>query len=247
MMRIAPALVKALLGVLLALEAAATPRVFLVTAGNNTGNAGELPLRYAEDDATSFARVLRRLGQAKSADTASVLGEKARDLRRSIVEMNARIRGTAQGGISDSVLIVYYSGHADPLGLHMDDSTLPFDELRGLVKGSAAKVRLLIIDSCRSGTLTRVKGLKRANRAFDISIQGRATLGVEGMAIITSSAAGEDSHEDDRLHGSFFSHHLIAALRGAGDRNRDGAVTLAEAYSYSYQQTLRSSGSGTTL
>src|SRR5262249_1934491 len=40
----------------------------------------------------------------------------------------------------------------------------------------------------------------------------------------------------------FFSHHLINALRGAADGNADGRVTLSEAYAYTYEQTLRSSG-----
>ena len=36
------------------------------------------------------------------------------------------------------------------------------------------------------------------------------------MAILTSSAAGENSQESDVLRGSFFSHHLVAGLRGGG-------------------------------
>ena len=67
-------------------------------------------------------------------------------------------------------------------------------------------------------------------------------LEAEGMAILTSSAAGENSQESDRLRSSFFSHHFVNALRGAADKNRDGNVTLTEAYTYAYHQTVRSSG-----
>src|SRR5258707_1301216 len=40
------------------------------------------------------------------------------------------------------------------------------------------------------------------------------------------------------LGGYYFPHHLLVGLRGAGDANGDGAVSLDEAYRYAYHQTL---------
>ena len=56
--------------------------------------------------------------------------------------------------------------------------------------------------------------------------------------MITSSAAGEDSQESERLQGGVFSHHFIAGLKGAADNSGDGKVTLTEAYRYGYKQTI---------
>ena len=64
----------------------------------------------------------------------------------------------------------------------------------------------------------------------------------EGFAIITSSTADESSQESDRLRASFFSHHLVNGLRGAADANGDHIVSLDEVYTYTYAETLRSSG-----
>ena len=61
----------------------------------------------------------------------------------------------------------------------------------------------------------------------------------EGNAIITSSAAGEDAQESDRLGGGVFSHHFMTGLRGAADRSGDQRVSLSEAYRYAYDETLR--------
>ena len=72
-------------------------------------------------------------------------------------------------------------------------------------------MRLLVVDACRSGAVTRVKGVEPAE---EFEIRFEAAAGTEGMAIITSSAAGESSQESDRLRASFFTHHLINALRG---------------------------------
>lgn len=215
---------------------AAAAEVFLVSAGNNLGRAGDAPLRYAERDASEVAAVLQRLGGVPAQNTVLALGQDADALRRVVLEQNARIRQLPPG---QAVLVVFYSGHADAAGLHLGQSTLPFEELRSMLAGSPAAVRLLVLDSCRSGGATRVKGVRPAE-PFEIRLDDR--LQAEGLAIITSSAAGEDSHESDQLRASFFSHHLVNALRGAADTDRNGEITLDEAYRYTYEQTLRSSG-----
>jgi len=214
----------------------ATPSTYVVSIGNNAGAADEVELRYAERDAREFSGVLRDLGSVSGERIVRLSGSDASAVRRTLLEVNARIRSEAR---PDTRLIVFYSGHASANGLHLGVSELPMDELRAIVKGSAAKIRLLIVDACRSGTVTRVKGV-RAAPAFSLVYEGTDTA--EGMAILTSSAAGENSQESDLLRGSFFSHHLIAGLRGAADQNGDGAVNLDEAYQYTYGQTLRSSG-----
>jgi hypothetical protein len=56
--------------------------------------------------------------------------------------------------------------------------------------------------------------------------------------VMASSSASELSQESDLLRSSYFTHHLLVGLRGAGDANGDGAVSLDEAYRYAYHQTL---------
>jgi hypothetical protein len=63
-------------------------------------------------------------------------------------------------------------------------------------------------------------------------------VGAEGVAMLSSSAAGESSQESDALGASFFTHALVSALLGAGDANHDGAVTLGEAFAYAKERTL---------
>jgi len=217
---------------------------FVVSAGNNVGNDGDFPLRFAEEDAIQFATVMRNLGNVDPVNSILVQGSSASGLRKTLLDTNRRIRHAISRGDQNTSLIVFYSGHADNSGLHMRGSSLPFSELEDLVEASPAKVRVLILDSCRSGGVTRVKGARPAEN-FKISARNRVEA--EGLAVITSSSAWEDSHESDRLRGSFFSHHLLSGLRGAADHNRDATVTLNEVYSYAYQQTLRSSGQTQSL
>ncbi len=106
------------------------------------------------------------------------------------------------------------------------------------MRGSAASFRLLILDACRSGALTRVKG-GTPIPPFDIHL-GERVAG-EGAVFLTSSSASEDSQESDEIKGSFFTHALVSGLLGAADANGDGRVTLDETYRYAYEATLRAS------
>jgi hypothetical protein len=135
----------------------------------------------------------------------------------------------------DSLLIFYYSGHADDRALLFGDTELALTELRAALEAVPAKLSLQIVDACKSGAMTRAKGAK-IGAPFSVFATG---LG-EGRVVITSSAEWEDAQESDRLGGSFFTFHLAGGLRGAADIDNDGTVTLAEAYAYVYGRTVES-------
>lgn len=184
--------------------------------------------------------MLLQLGGAAPSDARLLLGADAATLRAVLHEISALITSRGGGGR----LVVYYSGHAGATGLHLGDSLLDYGELERAVRAVAVGARVIIVDGCRSGGLSRVKGGQRA-KAFHITADG--TADVEGTAIITSSAAGEDSHESDTLRAALFSHHLFNGLRGAADLDGDRTVNLDEVYRYTRRETLRASGSAERL
>ena len=229
---------------LLSVLADASAETYVVAIGNNIGSPEDVPLHYAESDARSVVDVMQELAGVAPSHAILVRNGSAKSVRKTLLETNLRIRQAQARSQERSLLMVYYSGHADQTGLHLGDTVLPFDELRNIIESSPATARVLILDSCRSGGVTRVKGAKPAEV---FSIQADNRVQAEGVAIITSSSAWEDSHESERLRGSFFTHHFVTALRGAADKDKDSTVTLNEAYSYSYRQTLRSSGKTQSL
>ncbi|MBC8067334.1 MAG: caspase family protein [Deltaproteobacteria bacterium] len=218
-------------------EAAAKVLRYAVVIGNNVGADDEKNLRYAESDAQKLRDVLVALGDVPEENAVLLLGKGAAVMRRVLISINDRIRLEADPG-DDVVLVVYYSGHADAEALHLGASRFDIGQLRKLVRGSSASFRMLVLDACRSGALTRGKGGKRVG-AFDIAID--ESLGGEGVVFMTASAADEDAQESDALRGSFFTHYLVSGLRGAADEDGDGSVSVAEAYAYAYQQTIRAS------
>lgn len=215
-------------------EAMAGTERYAVLIAHNKGAKDEATLRYAESDAQKMRDVLVDLGDFRPENVTLLAGEDTTTVRRSLIAINDRLRSES----SQTMLLVYYSGHADAEALHLGDSRLATRELEQLVRGSSAEVRILILDSCRSGSLTRVKGGRRAP-AFAIQLEG--SLLASGSVLLTSSASNEDSQESDRLKGSFFTHYLISGLLGSADENGDGKVVLSEAYRHAYDSTLRAS------
>src|SRR5439155_13901499 len=88
-----------------------------------------------------------------------------------------------------------------------------------------------------SGQFARIKGVETT---ADFSFNSVSRLTTKGIAVMASSTAQELSQESDELKGSYFTHHLITALRGAADSDGDGRVSLDEAYRYAYRRTLAS-------
>jgi caspase domain-containing protein len=214
----------------LAGEARAATR-YAIVVGENDGDKQEKVLRYAESDAKRVAEVLRSVGGFHPEDVIVLTDVSAEDVRRALIETNARIRTSGE----KSMLFIFYSGHGDSESLHLDGSHLPLAELRDLAVGSPAEARVLVIDSCRSGALTRVKG---GTIGPSFPVEKEIPLTAAGLAILASSAAGEDAQESDQIGASFFTHFLVSAFIGAADRNGDGLVTLGEAFNYASERTL---------
>ncbi|MFN3197327.1 MAG: caspase domain-containing protein [Bradymonadia bacterium] len=209
---------------------------YAVVVGADEGLADEVSLRFAERDAARIADVLTRFGQVPEENLILLKGRSADDVTRVLGELGKRLAAD-EAADRESLLFFFYSGHADANELHLYGSRLPLKELKSLVDDSQAKLRVMVVDACRSGALTRLKG---ATPAEPFAIDAEDRLASEGMAIITSSAPGEDAQESDQIKGGIFTHHFIGGLLGAADASSDQRVTLNEAYRYAYEQTLRS-------
>ena len=209
-------------------------RRFAFIAGSNDGGEGLQKLRYAESDARSFAEVLQELGGVRPKDLVLV-SSSSRGRFEDGMERVRQMVGSPREMDERRELIFYYSGHSDDEGLILGKDRVPWDTLRRDLADIGADVKVAIVDSCSSGSLTRAKG-GQARPAFLFD----ASSDMTGHAYLTSASAEEAAQESDRIGSSFFTHYLISGLRGAADNAGDGMVTLNEAYSYAFQETLAS-------
>jgi hypothetical protein len=230
-------LLLALAGTVVVTPAWATVDRYAVLIGNNLGARDEARLRFAESDATKLHQALKELGGFPPENTILLRGDDTATVRSAIITTNDRIRSSVAAG-RQTVLLVYYSGHADSEALHIGDENFPLREIESLARGSAATLRLLVVDACRSGSLTKAKGGDRTD-AFPVRIEQR--LAGEGAVFLSSSTLNEEAQESDAISGSFFTHYLVSGLLGAADHNGDGDVSLEEAYRFTYDNTVRAS------
>jgi hypothetical protein len=209
---------------------------YAIVVGDDLGGAGQQALRFAEDDARSVAEVLREIGHYDAADVHVLLRPDAAQLFAALDDVTAKARANAGRGEPTQVLF-YFSGHARAAGLELGAEEVPLPALRDRLRAIPSTVTIAVLDACQSGAFARPKG---AEPAADFSYNSVAHLTQRGLAVMASSTAQELSQESDELKASYFTHHLVTGLRGAGDADGDGRVSLDEAYRYAYRRTLAS-------
>ncbi|HEX8113562.1 MAG TPA: caspase family protein [Kofleriaceae bacterium] len=213
-------------------SAAAPLRRFALVIGSNNGGNVRERLRYAGHDAETIADVLRQLGGVDQVDLDLLSEPDARGLDHAFDVLSDRVRAERKRG-QRVELVVYYSGHADETGILLGGAHYEYARLRQRIRDVPADVHIAIVDSCASGSFTRIKGgARKPPFLHDSSNQ------VQGFAFLSSSSADEDAQESDKIGASFFTYFFVTGLRGAADRNHDGKITLTEAYQFAYEQTL---------
>jgi hypothetical protein len=203
-----------------------------VVVGANRAPPGRAPLRYAHEDARRVADVLTSLAGFSKENVTVMLDPPPAAVLAALDQGLAAARQRA----GEAVIFFYYSGHADDVAIFPSGEALPFAALKTRLEDARAKLRIGLIDSCRGGSWTGSKGLKKVE-PFEIA--SSQVLAEEGSILIASSSGQENAHETEALGGSFFTHYWNAGLRGAADRSGDGVVSVSEAFEYARTFTIR--------
>ena len=209
---------------------------FALLVGHNLGMADEVPLRWAESDAIRMRNLLTEIGNVHPDRAILLKSPTPKDFDQAYARLQGAIDEASRRGES-TVLIFYFSGHADARALHFGLDGLPLAELEGELASIGADTVLSVLDACRNDRTPRAltKGATRAP-AFAWPAGGPATP--KGYVRLTSVAEGEVAQESDDLQGSLFSHYLLTGMRGSADFDGDGVVTLSEIYRHGYRRTL---------
>ena len=227
---------------------AANPRGVAVIIGNVDYEHRDVPdVTFAHRDADSFRRyVVEVLGfdpenvidlrDATRRALFDTLGTKSdpRSLLWSYLDPD-----------SGSDVVVFYSGHgvpgvndgrgyllpvdADPRAA--EDDGYPIDLLYRNVSGLAeARSVRVYIDACFSGG-SHGGGLIR--NASPVFVEATLPEGVgDNVTSLTAASGKQVASWDEKARHGLFTHHLLDALYGGADADRDGRVTAAEAKRY---------------
>jgi len=205
-----------------------------VVVGANAAVPGRSALRYAHADATGFARTLAEVADFPAGSVDLLLEARPAEILAALDRRLAELRSAS----GETMLVFYFSGHADGEALYSGGAPLPLAALKERLADQRARVRVGIVDACSGGAWTGAKGLRPAE---EFPVNAPFTLESEGSALLAASSGQGNAHESEVIGGSFFTHHLVAGLRGAADRSGDGEVTLQEAFDYARALTVRDS------
>ncbi|MBX3228488.1 MAG: caspase family protein [Labilithrix sp.] len=223
---------------LVARSAGAEPIRVVVSVGHRLGLAGEAPLKHAVRDATRVRDVFVQAGDVQR-DHAILLEEPSAAQLMSALDRAAAIARTRRPG--EVTLVFYFSGHGDRQRIHLGGERVALADIDAKLAAIPASLRIIIVDACRTADV-RGKGVATED-AFAITLDGATAA--SGVVRIHASADGEVAQESDELGGAVFTHYLVTGLAGAADADADARVTLAEAYSFAYSQTLYRSARAT--
>lgn len=230
-------------------------RFALVVGSNATLDAGQAPLRFADDDAARMAELLEEVGV--DVELVTTLDRDSQATHQALVgrahpptptgleaawdALRGRMEAAQEQG-SEVELVIFYSGHGDvgPDGqgyLTLQGGKITRNDLFGrILEQSPAHHNHLLIDACRSEqfVLARGKDWKPDRRAADASADVRRYLdrthlgAFPNTGVVLAHSADQQTHEWERYRGGIFSHELRSGLRGGADLNGDGRIEYSE-------------------
>ena len=229
--------------------------IYVVSIGVNQYKDSKIPaLNYAENDARAFAEYFSEDVGLSPSNITLLVGEEAH--QRNI----KKVLGTTlkrQATANDQV-ILYFAGHgapepepstenADglekyllPFDTNLDSlysSAIPMREIQYLIQRFSSERVVLVLDTCfsgdagGSGRTINFKTLGLRSGIISTDFYKKMSQG-KGKMILTASGGNQLSHELDEFEHGAFTYYLLEAMKGNGDNDNDGIVTVNEAYQY---------------
>jgi len=216
-------------------------------------------LQYAVNDANAIKQYLKgNLGVLEDHIYLLTDDQATKDNIQSL--LGTRIKRKA--AVEDTV-IIFFAGHgavetdpSNPDGDGFEKYLLPhdadlndlyatsisMDEIRKIFQRIRSERLIFIADTCYSGATGGRTILSSKTRAsLSDSFYDRVSKG-KGRVIIASCSANEVSKEDATHRHGLFTYYLLEGLRGKADFDKDGLITVDEAFGYLSKTVPRASG-----
>jgi len=216
-------------------------------------------LKYASRDAQEFHRFLTDVNGVPNDHIWMLLDEEA-TLTKIRSVLGTQLRRNAG---KDDLVIIYVAGHG---ATERDAGSPDGDGLEKYILPSETDPKDYYASAMPMGEVARILGRIRSERLVFIGdtcysgASGGRTIPVAGVrsnvsgaflerlsqgkgrVILTASEANEVSVEKDELKHGVFTYYLLEGLRGAADFDRDGVVTVDEAYRYVSRMVPQATG-----
>jgi hypothetical protein len=217
----------------------------LLVGVNQSADAGQPTLRYADDDAALYFALFRTLGARTyllmRADENTrrlhpqAIAESRLPLGSSLEDTVTRLRGDVAQARAQGVKTVFYfvyAGHGDVKDgrgtIALEDRQLGGQELVRIVDRVGADQAHMIIDACYSFYLAYDRGPGGSRRPFPGLKRFGALAERSQIGLLLSTSSARESHEWEGFQAGVFSHEVRSGLYGAADADGDGLVSYRE-------------------
>lgn len=191
------------------------------------------PLTKTEKDAADVGRLFR----THTDQVYVVTGQQA--TRANLVSVLSTVFAKAE---ADDVVVFFFSGHGSEQGMCAYDtggprrnSPLTYKDMQTILKRCRATTKLMFVDACHAGGA-------RTGQAEGLSAQWSDMADRQKVMLFLSSRTGETSLENPRAANGMFTTHLLRALKGGADTDRDRVVTARELFDFVAAGVRRESG-----
>jgi WD40 repeat protein len=218
-------------------------------------NPGIPSLKYADKDAESLAKFLRRPeGGGYDSNHMRVLLNKDATL----ANVRDALINFLNQAIDMDLVLIYFAGHGAPeparpqnmylLTYDSDPTALgttafPMWDIQTVLSRYINAKRVIVFsDACHSGNIS----VNFATRGVGISEQNLVnqylsdlSKSKEGVVVFTASASGEVSQEFPEMAHGVFTYYLLQGMEGKADYDNDYTVTINELMQYVEEQVKR--------
>jgi len=229
-------------------------KLWAVVVGVSDYATDKLDLRYADDDAQTFARFLAS-PEGGGIPEDRLFMHIDEDAHHEAVHETLK-EVFSRAGENDGI-IFYFSGHGSPSAFVLHDYGKPtvyiedgrlikfVSETKGLlshqylneaINNSKAKYKYCIIDACHSASMLETKSKNIAElsqlKGFYVELDKSKSGSVYILSSMGHEVSYENRVEEANLRGGYFTYFLIKGIRGEADYNNDSIITVVEAFDY---------------
>jgi len=165
---------------------------------------------HLDNDAQDFAGVLQSLYGFPSSQI--ILLRNSGATKGAVLSALETVRNAEN---NESVVAIFFSAHGDTEKIRLYDDWLWASELSGMLSQYESPKILVVINACKSGSWLYI---------------GSSIRGI----LITACDANELTYDIDNFQNTVFVYYFVdqGMAQGKADSNRDGLVTVEEAFYY---------------
>jgi len=191
-------------------------------------------LKVCVDDVTAIHQTLAECYQA-----ARLLTDATPEHLPTRANILSELSVVAQAASEDDLLLFYFSGHGmaqdgesyllarDTKLAALKHTALAMKDIREIIEQSPAHAKVIVLDACHSGA-----SIGKAAATMTPEFIQRVFEEAEGMAVLASCKANQQSWEWPEKQRSVFTYYLLEALTGKADFENKHFVTVRDVSNY---------------